>query len=358
MRPNIKDQRLHGARRAGVRLSTILLALCAIALLASGAWLVMGGTQQENNQENNNQQPAAAGNAVEVRPQTQNTTNANQAKNQNRPTFTNLDRNGNNNEERGGNSSAPLTFYQALEQQEIKLTGCPKDDPVARRILEEYGAIFVANKSVMPPPVCMFTNEADVSKFQNDAKFVSALIGGTNIQLQPAAMEALLAARREAIEQGLNITPRGGSSAARRSYGETFRLWNSRFQPALAYWSSRGRLSSQQVTRLRGLPIHDQVAAVLELEKSGIFFSKDLSKSILYSVAAPGASQHISMLALDVAQFGNGRVRSILARHGWFQTVKSDLPHFTYLGLEEKELPSRGLKKVQIGAQAFWIPNV
>jgi hypothetical protein len=64
------------------------------------------------------------------------------------------------------------------------------------------------------------------------------------------------------------------------------------------------------------------------------------------------------MLALDVSQFSNNRVRRILARHGWFQTVKSDMPHFTYLGLEEKDLPSRGLRSVRFGEQLFWIPNI
>jgi hypothetical protein len=109
---------------------------------------------------------------------------------------------------------------------------------------------------------------------------------------------------------------------------------------------------------LRQLPLHEQVKEVLKLEESGIYFSKDFSKSILYSIAAPGTSQHMSMLALDVTQFADARVRQILARHGWFQTVKSDLPHFTYLGVEEKDLPRLGLRQVKSGAQLFWIPNL
>ncbi|MGA9996375.1 MAG: hypothetical protein WBP93_13235 [Pyrinomonadaceae bacterium] len=204
----------------------------------------------------------------------------------------------------------------------------------------------------------MFANEDEVRKFQNDAKFAVANIGRVKVELQPAAMEALLAARAEARQSGLDITPRGNSTAARRNYSDTLQLWDTRFLPALAYWYKRGRLSREQVASLRQLPLNDQVAQVLELEKSGIFFSKDLSKSILYSIAAPGTSQHISMLALDVSQFSDERVRHILARHGWFQTVYSDLPHFTYLGLEEKDLPSRGLRPVKSGTQMFWIPAI
>src|SRR4029434_10487394 len=120
------------------------------------------------------------------------------------------------------------------------------------------------------------------------------------------------------------------------------------FDPALDYWLSQGRLTEEQVTRMRGLSLREQVAEVLELEKAGIYFSKDLSKSILYSIAAPGASQHIAMLAFDVNEFANSRVRAILAENGWFQTVLSDLPHFTFLGLVERELPAQGLKAVEV----------
>ena len=64
------------------------------------------------------------------------------------------------------------------------------------------------------------------------------------------------------------------------------------------------------------------------------------------------------MLAFDANEFGDPRVREILAEHGWFQTVLSDLPHFTFLGLKEAELPSRGLKSVEVHGQTFWIPDV
>jgi hypothetical protein len=267
------------------------------------------------------------------------------------------------NREKKSDTTAPMPFYdalaEALERRGMRLeTTCAKTDGVERRVLEDYGAIFVASDAVVPPPVCMFTSEADVVKFQNKAKFKAAVVGGAPIELQPAAMDALLAAREEARRQGLDITPRGGTEAARRSYQDTLRLWDTRFLPALSHWRGRGRLSREQVTRLKQLPLRDQVREVLELEKSGIYFSKDFSKSILYSIAAPGTSQHISMLALDVSQFSDARVRRILAAHGWFQTVKSDLPHFTYLGLEENELPSRGLRQVKSGTQLFWIPNV
>ena len=260
-------------------------------------------------------------------------------------------------------NTAPSLFYPALEKALTRrgmttAAVCDKSDPVSLRVLEDYGAMFMATETVLPPPVCVFKSEEEVERFHNNAKFSSARIGGSTIELQPAAMKALLDARQEAAKAGLDITPRGGTEAARRSYDDTRRLWDTRFLPALIHWQRNGRLSKEEAGRLRALPLHQQVEEVLELEKKRIFFSKDLSKSILYSIAAPGTSQHVAMLALDVSQFADTRVRRILARHGWFQTVKSDLPHFTYLGVAEETLPSLGLRAVTSSDQRFWIPNV
>jgi hypothetical protein len=251
------------------------------------------------------------------------------------------------------------TLTEALADRDSTIDDiCPADDDVARRVLHDYGAMFVGCKDILPPPACVFTSESDVAIFQSRAGKASAKIGDDFIELQPAAMAALLKARAAARREGLNITPRDGAEAARRGYADTVRLWNSRFLPALDHWQQLGRLSGEDAERLRGLPIARQVPAVLELEKDEIFFSKDFSKSVLYSIAAPGTSQHIAMLAFDANEFLEARVREILAEHGWFQTVLSDLPHFTFLGLEEEQLPGRGLKPVEANGQKFWIPDV
>ena len=69
-------------------------------------------------------------------------------------------------------STEPVPFYEALrkalKKRKIDLDLiCPPADPVARRILEEYGAVYVANKNVKTPPVCLFTTEELVTKFQD-----------------------------------------------------------------------------------------------------------------------------------------------------------------------------------------------
>jgi hypothetical protein len=61
------------------------------------------------------------------------------------------------------------------------------------------------------------------------------------------------------------------------------------------------------------------------------------------------------MLAMDIREHEDARVRAILAKHGWFQTVYSDLPHFTYLGVPETELPRLGLVTRQNAGHTFWI---
>ena len=259
------------------------------------------------------------------------------------------------------NLSSPFyrTLHDSLSKRDRTLAHlCPDGDDVARRVLHDYGAMFVGRDDILPPPACVFTSEDQVSEFQNAAGVTAATIADAIIELQPAAMKALLKARAAAQAEGRDITPRDGAEAARRSYADTVRLWNSRFLPALDHWTNVGRLKPSEADRLRALPISQQVPEVLELEKQGIFFSKDFSKSVLYSIAAPGTSQHIAMLAFDANEFLDARVREIMAEHGWFQTVLSDLPHFTFLGLKESELPERGLKPVEVNNQKFWIPDV
>jgi hypothetical protein len=232
----------------------------------------------------------------------------------------------------------------------------PTDD-VGNKLLKEYGAVFVAKGGATPPNTVVFRDDNAVSTFQSNLARSSDTIGGVSIELQSAAMKALKEAVADASQNGLTITPKG-NDAARRSYADTVELWASRVNPGLAHWSGKGRISAADAQRIKSLSPFDQVPEIFKLETNGMYFSKDLSKSIIYSVAPPGTSQHLSMLALDVTEHDNSRVRDILAKHGWFQTVVSDLPHFTYLGVSESDLPKLGLKKVSDGGRSFWVPDI
>jgi len=224
-------------------------------------------------------------------------------------------------------------------------------------LLREYGAVFVASKSVVAPFKVAFTDEADVLAFQSTMKVSAETIGGHRLELQAEAMKKLKSAISDARKAGLSISPRGGDSA-RRGFQQTVSLWASRVNPGLVYWTGKGKISRAEADRIRSLSPSAQVPEILRLEQQKIFFAKDLSKSIIYSVAPPGTSQHVSMLALDVKEFDEARVREILAKHGWFQTVVSDLPHFTFLGHDEDNLPDRGLKLTINSGRRFWTPDI
>ena len=232
----------------------------------------------------------------------------------------------------------------------------PTDD-AGRLLLREYGAVFLARGGATPPQKVVFKDEPDVAAYQSRLQRSSMVISGTKVELQTVAMNALSSALEEAAKAGLSIGPRGADSA-RRGYDQTVSLWASRVNPGLVHWVGKGRVTQAEANRIKTLSPYRQVSEILKLEKQGIYFAKDLSKSIIYSVAPPGTSQHLAMLAFDVKEFENAQVRKILARNGWFQTVLSDLPHFTYLGVNESELRGLGLKEAPNSGRKFWVPDL
>lgn len=242
------------------------------------------------------------------------------------------------------------SFYKNLPAGFVQ----PTDD-VGRRMLKEYGAMFVTRASA--PKTVVFKNDGEVTEFQASVQSSRETVNGFEIELQAPAMKALKEAITEAGQSSLTITPRG-AEAAKRSYQQTVSLWASRVDPGLEHWTGEGRITAADAQRIRSLSPFEQVSEIFKLESRGIYFSKDLSKSIIYSVAPPGTSQHLSMLALDVEEFENAQVRTILAKHGWHQTVVSDLPHFTYIGVTESELAKLGLKKVNNSGRVFWVPDL
>lgn len=259
--------------------------------------------------------------------------------------------------------TAPSDFRKVVEkrlaEKKLKLASvCPVDNNVvARRVFKDYGAMFIADSTVKFPSKCVFESDEDVLAFQNTIKSTTKIINGTSITLQEEAMKAFQVARAEGAEAGVNITARGGASASKRSYADTARIWKSRFDPALKYWIGKGKIKATDAEKARLMATIDQVERVMEWETDKIWFSTRFNYSIFSSVAPPGTSQHLSMIALDVAQFANKDAKAILNRHGWFQTIIDDLPHFTYIGREESELPKYGLRAETRDGVKFWIPN-
>ena len=235
---------------------------------------------------------------------------------------------------------------------------CPTSTSlVARRVIESYGAMFAATESVMLPPVCVFLGEPDVKAFQKQLNTDRIEVGSATLEFQKRAADSLRAAMDELAIERLRITPLDGIVAGGRTFGDTLMLWNSRVFRGLEHWQRRGRLNTTDIDQFIRLEPPQRVERILEWETTGIFFDTSRTRSILTSTAAPGSSQHLSYIALDVVEHWNPKVRSILNRHGWYQTVLDDPPHFTFLGSPESELPSRGLQMIAKGGHFYWVPN-
>lgn len=257
-----------------------------------------------------------------------------------------------------------LNNWQALGNQSFlaaiqgKLQYIPKpEDGIKHRLLKEYGALWLTDREAKLPPKIAFDSADESKNYQQTLKLKQ--VPATNCLLQETAALELEKAMSRAAQLGLKISPKG-NDACLRNYEMTHQLWLSRLEPNLNYYVSKGRLSALEANVIRKAPIWKQVEMVLELEKKkGLLFDKFRKTSILNSVAAPGSSQHLSGLAFDLAEFEDARTRKLMNEFGWFQTVKDDLPHFTYLGHhKEKTLIEKGLKKVVSGAFVFWVPDL
>lgn len=260
--------------------------------------------------------------------------------------------------QRGSGGSLVSTANTKADQIHPALKCVTSDDPLERRLIQEYGAIFAAAEALSLPNKCIYKSSDEVNRLQAGFMRRRARLAGSEIELQDAAMRALLAADGAALLNNLRLTPLDGSIAARRTYADSVRIWNKRFFPALDFWVSVGAISSEMSVVARNIPLVDQARKVMEWEKSGYLFGIGRTKSIFSSTAPPGASHHLSMLAFDVVEYHDPALTSILNNHGWFQTIVNDPPHFTYLGVGVTALPSRGLKNVSYDGYSYWVPNI
>ena len=169
-------------------------------------------------------------------------------------------------------------------------------------------------------------------------------------------MNSLLKAVAECERQGIRVRPFDGAIAGARSYEDTARLWNSRFQRALDHWSNSGKISTDEAVAARNESTVLQLKRVVDWESQGLWFGTSLTASIFSSVAAPGTSQHLSLLAFDVAPPVPAKLVPVFNANGWFRTVPGDSTHFTYLGVAETNLPGRGLQKITVRGVDYWVP--
>lgn len=230
------------------------------------------------------------------------------------------------------------------------------DEQVMHRLSREYGAVLVARSGAVAPPRVTFATEAEVATWQSTLVIRKETLAGIPIELQDIAMKALLAASAESKTAGHSFTPRG-TDAGRRNYADTVRLWTGRVDGGLRHWVTKGALSQGDADLIRALSPTAQVPVILALEdQRKLYFSTNFARTILSSVAAPGSSQHLTLLAFDLEEHANAKVRAILEKHQWYQTVVDDTPHFTFLGASVADLPALGLEKVSKDGRGYWVP--
>ncbi|MEH1987746.1 D-alanyl-D-alanine carboxypeptidase family protein [Nostoc sp.] len=209
--------------------------------------------------------------------------------------------------------NAQQRFLSAIAR---KLPTIPQPGTYEYTLLRSYGAVFVnPDIGIKLPPKDIFANEQETQEFQ--ATFTMGHVDGTNdCYLQKSAADALNKAR---IQQQIPLKSGYGSGDCTRTFNTNLRFWHKY--------------------------ANDRVLAKVQQGKD---------TKILGLVAPPGTSQHLWGLAIDL-RVGSKEQRKALNQNGWFQTVENDVPHWTYVGLSEENLPLFGFKKQAIRGITYWM---
>ncbi|MEH2244379.1 D-alanyl-D-alanine carboxypeptidase family protein [Nostoc sp.] len=197
-----------------------------------------------------------------------------------------------------------------------KLPTIPQPGTYEYTLLRTYGAVFVnQDVGIKLPQKDIFANEQETQKFQ--ATLTMGHVDGTNdCYLQKSAADALNKAR---VQQHIPLKSGYGSGDCTRTFNTNLRFWYKYANNQILAKVQQGR-----ETKILGL------------------------------VAPPGTSQHLWGLAIDL-RISNQEQRKALNQNGWFQTVENDIPHWTYVGLSEENLPLFGFKKQAIRGINYWL---
>ncbi|BAZ14440.1 peptidase M15B and M15C, D,D-carboxypeptidase VanY/endolysin [Calothrix sp. NIES-4071] len=183
-------------------------------------------------------------------------------------------------------------------------------------MLRQYGAPFITlNSEIKLPPKVFFPNPQETRNYQTSL-VMGKVNSGNNCFLQKAAADAFNIADKQ-----INIPLKSGygSGDCTRTYETNLRFWRK-------YASNN----------------------TLERVKQG------RETAILNVVAPPGTSQHLWGLAIDL-RVSTAAQRKALNQNGWFQTVETDTPHWTYLGVPEEKLPDFGFNKKIVRGITYWL---
>ncbi|OYE03900.1 D-alanyl-D-alanine carboxypeptidase family protein [Nostoc sp. 'Peltigera membranacea cyanobiont' 232] len=204
-------------------------------------------------------------------------------------------------------------FLSAVSQ---KLPTIPQPGTYEYTLLRTYGAVFVnQDVGIKLPPKNILVNEHETQEFQSTLTMVH--VDNTNdCYLQKSAADALNKAQ---VKQHIPLKSGYGSGDCTRTFNTNLRFWQK-----YANNQTLAKVQQGKETKILGL------------------------------VAPPGTSQHLWGLAIDL-RVGSKEQRKALNQNGWFQTVENDVPHWTYVGLTEDNLPLFGFKKQAIRGIIYWI---
>ncbi|MGF1935152.1 MAG: D-alanyl-D-alanine carboxypeptidase family protein [Nostoc sp. ChiQUE02] len=209
--------------------------------------------------------------------------------------------------------NAQQRFLSAIAR---KLSTIPQPGTYEYTLLRTYGAVFVnQDVEIKLPQKDIFANEQETQEFQ--ATLTMGHVDGTNdCYLQKSAANALNKAR---IQQQIPLKSGYGSGDCTRTFNTNLRFWHK-------------YANNQILTKVQ----------------------QGKETKILGLVAPPGTSQHLWGLAIDL-RVGSKEQRKALNQNGWFQTVENDVPHWTYVGLTEDNLPLFGFNKQVVRGITYWI---
>ncbi len=234
--------------------------------------------------------------------------------------------------------SEPFIPNPELNEQQRFLSAIARNLPTIPQpgtyeyiLLRAYGTVFVnPDVGIKLPPKHIFANEQETQNFQ--ATLTMGQVDSTkDCYLQKSAADALNKARSL---QKIPLKSGYGSGDCTRTFNTNLRFWykyaNNQVLTNLRFWY---KYANNQV-----------LAKVKEGKET----------KILGLVAPPGTSQHLWGLAIDL-RVGSKEQKKALNENGWFQTVENDVPHWTYVGLAEENLPLFGFKRRVVRGITYWI---
>ncbi|MBW4611958.1 MAG: D-alanyl-D-alanine carboxypeptidase family protein [Desmonostoc vinosum HA7617-LM4] len=196
------------------------------------------------------------------------------------------------------------------------LSPIPQHKTFEYTLLRVYGAVFVnTDPEVKLPQTVILNNEQETQEFQANLT-MSHVDGTNNCYLQKPAAEALNKARSQ---QNIPLKSGYGTSDCTRDFTTNLRFWHK-------------YANNQTLTKVQ----------------------QGKETKILGTVAPPGTSQHLWGLAIDL-RLSSRKQRQALNQNSWFQTVENDIPHWTYVGLSEDNLPKFGFKNKVVRGITYWI---